>query len=420
MAFIGVRLVTRVTHHFFEGDMKAISGTNLEQAKSHNRRVVIEAVRTNGPLSRAAIARMTALTAQTVSNIVEELERSHLLVPSEAQKLARGQPIIPYTINPRGAYSIGLELGRQRASGVLTDLSGAVCARIERHVEHPDPQRAMPALQSIVEDLQQAFVFDRNRLLGVGMALPGRYADGGTTSLSPLNLPGWQGFPVGHELEQRVKVPVLVENDATAAAIGERLHGVARGLGSFVYLFLAGGGGIGAGMFLDGHLYKGSRNNAGEIGHIIVEPQGKLCSCGKRGCLDRYISLTVAYEFMGIANAEELSPDDLDALIARGGEGLDAWLDQAVQPLRQTVDFLELAFDPQTIVLGGSISTSLMRRLAERLEPLHTPIDPNQKRTLPRVMIGMTGKDTAILGAAALPIFSETNPRFDVLQKPLG
>ncbi|MHC2221037.1 putative NBD/HSP70 family sugar kinase [Rhizobium leguminosarum] len=420
MAFIGVRLVTRVTHHFFEGDMKAISGTNLEQAKSHNRRVVIEAVRTNGPLSRAAIARMTALTAQTVSNIVEELERSHLLVPSEAQKLARGQPIIPYTINPRGAYSIGLELGRQRASGVLTDLSGAVCARIERHVEHPDPQRAIPALQSIVEDLQQAFVFDRNRLLGVGMALPGRYADGGTTSLSPLNLPGWQGFPVGHELEQRVKVPVLVENDATAAAIGERLHGVARGLGSFVYLFLAGGGGIGAGMFLDGHLYKGSRNNAGEIGHIIVEPQGKLCSCGKRGCLDRYISLTVAYEFMGIANAEELSPDDLDALIAKGGEGLDAWLDQAVQPLRQTVDFLELAFDPQTIVLGGSISTSLMLRLAERLEPLHTPIDPNQKRTLPRVMIGMTGKDTAILGAAALPIFSETNPRFDVLQKPLG
>jgi predicted NBD/HSP70 family sugar kinase len=173
-------------------------------------------------------------------------------------------------------------------------------------------------------------------------------------------------------------------------------------------------------MFLDGHLYKGSRQNAGEIGHIIVEPHGRLCSCGKRGCLDRYVSPTVAYEFMGIANAEELLPDELDALIAKGGEGLDAWLDQAVQPLRQTVDFLELAFDPQTIVLGGSISTSLMQQLAERLEPLHIPIDPSQKRTIPRVMIGMTGKDTAILGAAALPIFSETNPRFDVLQKPLG
>ncbi|QSY97164.1 ROK family transcriptional regulator (plasmid) [Rhizobium bangladeshense] len=400
--------------------MKAISGTNLEQAKSHNRRVVIEAVRIHGPLSRAAIARMTALTAQTVSNIVEELERSHLLVAAEAQKLARGQPIIPYSINPHGAYSIGLELGRRRASGVLTDLSGAVCARIEHQVEHPDPQRAMSALQAIVEELQQAFAFDRDRLLGVGIALPGRYADGGTTSLSPQSLPGWQDFPVAHALEQRVGVPVLVENDATAAAIGERLHGVARGLGSFVYLFLAGAGGIGAGMFLDGHLYKGSRNNAGEIGHIIVEPHGRLCSCGKRGCLDRYVSPSVAYEFMGIVKPEEFSPDDLDALIAGGSEGLEAWLDQAVQPLRQTLDFLELAFDPQTIVLGGSIPTSLMHRLAERLEPLHDPIDPGRTRTLPRIMIGMTGKDTAILGAAALPIFSETNPRFDVLQKPVG
>jgi len=401
--------------------MKPISGTNLEQAKSHNRRVVIEAIRSSGPLSRAAIARMTALTAQTVSNIVEELEKSHLLVAAKAQKLARGQPIIPYSINPQGAYSIGLELGRQRASGILTDLSGAVCARAERHLDYPDPDHALPALAGIVEDLQRTFAFDRDKLLGVGMALPGRYADGGVTSLSPENLPGWQRYPVGHELERRVKVPVLVENDAAAAAINERLHGVARGFSSFVYLFLAGGGGIGAGMFLDGQLYKGNHSNAGEIGHIIVEPHGRLCTCGKRGCLDRYISPSVAYELMGIANAAELSPDELDSIVAKGGDGLERWLEEAVPPLRQTIDFLELAFDPKTIVLGGSAPTSLMRRLAGRLEPLHIPLDPTVKdRTVPRVMLGMTGKDSAILGAAALPIFSETNPRFDVLQKPFS
>ncbi len=399
--------------------MKIISGTNLEQAKSHNRRVVIEAIRTNGPMSRAAIARMTALTTQTVSNIVEELARSHLLMPMEAQKIARGQPIIPYTLNPTGAYSIGLELGRRRAAGVLTDLSGAVCARIERHVDRPGPAEAMPIFAAIVRDLQLAFSFDRDRLLGAGIALPGRYADGGVTSLSPLNLPGWQDFPVASELERLVDLPVLVENDATAAAIGERLHGVARGLGSFVYLFLAGDGGIGAGMFLDGHLYKGSRANAGEIGHIIVEPHGRLCSCGKRGCLDRYVSPSVAYECLGIEDAQELDPDELDAMIAANGRGLEVWLEQAVQPLRQTIDFLELAFDPQTIVLGGSAPTSLMTRLTERVEPLHIPVNPSEKRTIPRLMIGATGKDTAILGAAALPIFSETNPQFDVLQKPL-
>ena len=399
--------------------MKTISGTNLEQAKSHNRRVVIEAIRTNGPMSRAAIARMTALTTQTVSNIVEELARSHLLIAMEAQKIARGQPITPYMINPAGAYSIGLELGRQRAAGVLTDLSGTVCARVECHVDRPGPTEAMPVLAEIVRDLQEAFSFDRDRLLGVGIALPGRYADGGVTSLSPLNLPGWQDFPVASELERLIGLPVLVENDATAAAIGERLYGVARGLGSFVYLFLAGDGGIGAGMFLDGHLYKGSRANAGEIGHIIVEPHGRLCTCGKRGCLDRYVSPSVAYECLGIENAQELDPDDLDALIAANGHGLTTWLEQAVQPLRQTIDFLELAFDPQTIVLGGSAPTSLMTGLAESVEPLHIPVNPTEERTIPRLMIGASGKDTAILGAAALPIFSETNPQFDVLQKPL-
>jgi predicted NBD/HSP70 family sugar kinase len=399
-------------------DMKAISGTNLEQAKSHNRRVVIEAIRTNGPLSRAALARLTALSTQTVSNIVEELEGSKLLKAGTPQKAARGQPVTPYSINPNGGYSVGLELERHHAVGVLTDLSGSVRARIERAVDRPTPGEAIPILAGIAADLQTSFRFDRSRLLGVGIAMPGRYASEGVTSLSPVTLPGWQNFPVASELHRLVGVPVLVENDATAAAIGERLYGVARGLSSFVYLFL--GGGIGAGMFLDGHLYKGSRNNAGEIGHMIAVPNGRLCTCGKRGCLDQYVSLGTAYEHLGIRNPDNGSLEELDTLIENAGTSLDAWLDAAVEPMRQTIDFLELAFDPQTIVLGGSMPPSLLRRLALRLEPLPEPVNPSAERAIPRIMVGATGRDTAILGAAALPIFSETNPQFDVLQKPLA
>jgi predicted NBD/HSP70 family sugar kinase len=398
--------------------MKAISGTNLEQAKSHNRRVVIEAIRTNGPLSRAALARLTALSTQTVSNIVEELEDARLLKAGAPQRAARGQPITPFSINPDGAYSVGLELERHHAVGVLTDLSGRVRARIERAVDRPTPTEAMPILAAISKDLQESFRFDPRRLLGVGIAMPGRYASGGVTSLSPVTLPGWQDFPVAAELHRLVGVPVLVENDATAAAIGERLYGVARGLSSFVYLFV--GGGIGAGMFLDGHLYRGSRNNAGEIGHMIAVPNGRLCPCGKRGCLDRYVSLGTAYEHLGIDNPDSRSLEELDLAIEKAGTSLDTWLDATVEPMRQTIDFLELAFDPQTIVLGGSMPQSLLERLALRLEPLPVPVNPTAEREMPRIMVGATGRDTAILGAAALPIFSETNPQFDVLQKPLA
>jgi len=396
---------------------KAISGTNLEQAKSHNRRVVIEAIRTSGALSRAAIARLTALSSQTVSNIVEELESAELLRPEPTLKGARGQPAVPYTINPDGGYSIGLQLDHQLLVGVITDLSGTVRARIERRVDRPTPAQAMPLLAAIADDLMREFRFDRSRLLGIGMSMPGPFGVEGMTSVGPTALPGWQDFPIAEELQRLTGIPVTVENDATAAAIGERLYGVARNLNSFVYLFL--GTGLGAGLFLNGHLYKGSRHNAGEIGHMIVAPGGLKCECGKRGCLERYVSLRAAYDFLDFPDPDHGSPDRLEQLLAEGDPQLDAWISAATGPLRQAINVLELALDPETVVVGGFMPESILEILVGRLEPLQLSVSTTAERTVPRVLVGAAGKDTSVLGAAALPIFSETNPQFDVLQKPV-
>jgi predicted NBD/HSP70 family sugar kinase len=397
---------------------KAISGTNLEQAKSHNRRVVIEAIRTNGALSRASIARLTALSSQTISNIVEELERTELLRPEATLKGARGQPAVPYSINPDGGYSIGLQLDHQLAVGVVTDLSGTMRARVERPVDRPTPAEAMPPLAAIAAELITTSRLDRTRLLGIGMSMPGPFGVEGLTSVGPTALPGWHDFPVAEELQRLTDIPVIVENDATAAAIGERLYGVAKNLDSFVYLFI--GTGLGAGLFLNGHLYKGSRHNAGEIGHIIVRPGGLACDCGKRGCLERYVSLRAAYEALDLPDPDHASPELLEELLARGDSRLDAWIADAVDPLRQAIDVLELALDPETVVLGGFMPLPVIEALASRLEPLHLSVSATSARTTPRVLVGAAGKDTSVLGAAALPIFSETNPQFDVLQKPFG
>jgi predicted NBD/HSP70 family sugar kinase len=397
---------------------KAISGTNLEQAKSHNRRVVIEAIRTNGALSRASIARLTALSSQTISNIVEELERTELLRPEATLKGARGQPAVPYSINPDGGYSIGLQLDHQLAVGVVTDLSGTMRARIEKNVDRPTPAEAMPLLAAISAELIATSRLDRTRLLGIGMSMPGPFGVEGLTSVGPTALPGWHDFPVAEELQRLTGIPVIVENDATAAAIGERLYGVAKNLDSFVYLFI--GTGLGAGLFLNGHLYKGSRHNAGEIGHIIVRPGGLACGCGKRGCLERYVSLRAAYETLDLPDPDHASPELLEELLAKGDSRLDAWIADAVEPLRQAIDVLELALDPETVVLGGFMPLPVIEELASRLEPLHLSVSATSARTTPRVLVGAAGKDTSVLGAAALPIFSETNPQFDVLQKPFG
>ena len=338
--------------------------------------------------------------------------------PEPTQKGTRGQPAVPYSINPDGGYSIGLQLDHQLLVGVITDLSGTVRARIEQRVDRPTPEQAMPLLAATPIELMRDFRFDRTRLLGIGMAMPGPFDVEGMTSVGPTALPGWQDFPLASELRRLTGITVTVENDATAAAIGERLYGVARHLNSFVYLFI--GTGLGAGLFLDGHLYKGSRHNAGEIGHMIVRPDGLECGCGKRGCLERYVSLRAAYESLALPDPDHASPELLEDLLARGDGRIEAWIATAAAPLRQAINVLELALDPETVVLGGFMPLAVIERLAGQLEPLPLSVSTTRERAIPRVMIGAAGKDTSVLGAAALPIFSETNPQFDVLQKPLG
>lgn len=387
-----------------------VAGTNLGHAKSHNRRVVIEAIRVNGPLSRAEIARITALSSQTASNIVEELVAADFLIAEPTRKHARGQPAIPYAINPQGAYAIGLQLDDQLLIGVITDLRGTICARAVRPVRNPTPDEAMPALAAIVAELRATFIPPVSRLLGIGLSMPGPFGVAGRTLAGPPALPGWDDFPITEELERRTGLPVILENDATAAAIGEHLYGVAREARSFVFLFI--GTGIGAGLFLDGNIYKGRNHNAGEVGHIVVVPDGLPCPCGKRGCLERYASLESAYGFFGL-------PADSrpEALLALPPEKIDAWLETIIPALHRAIDGLELLLDPEAIVLGGFMPPSMLERLAALLQPHLIPATRGRPDTVPRVLVGAAGQDTSVLGAAALPIFGEFTPQFDVLLK---
>lgn len=393
--------------------MKSVSGTNLEQAKAHNRRVVIEAIRAHGAMTRSELARLTALTVQTISNIVAELVSAHMLMAGEPRTLPRGQPVTPYSINPDGAYSIGLELERDHAAGVLTDLSGAVRAKLEKPAQRPGPDEALPLLSGIVDELIALAGIDRGRLLGAGIAMPGRYREEGTPSLSPVALPGWQDYPVAARLGERLGLPVLVENDASAAAIGERLYGAGRGLSDFAYVWI--GMGISSALVIDGRLHRGRHRNAGEIHHLIAVPGGRTCLCGKQGCLGAYLALGALHEAIGSESEEAVL-----AAIASDDPAVAVWAETAAEPLRQLVDLYELAFDPATVVIGGSLPPALLERLIGALDPLHPPVDPDAPRDMARVMMGAAGRDTSLLGAAALPVFSETNPQFDVLQKPVA
>lgn len=387
------------------------SGTNLEHARVHNRRVVIEAVRLHGTLTRAELARMTALTPQTVSNIVAELQQMALLTSHEPRRAAgRGQPAVPVSLNPASAWSIGIHLDHQTLIIVLVDLTGEIHFRRLILVQKSQPGATFARIAEVVQEIKALPGLDWSRVLGIGVVMPGPFGVEGISSTGPTTLNGWEGVDVASELGRISGLPVTLENDATVAAIGERFHGVARQLNSFVYLYI--GTGLGAGIFTDGHIYTGHAHNAGEVGHIVVQPGGRACYCGNQGCLERYVSLQAAYEFCGLDPYRAL-PEDLLAVEA---SLFDRWVETALPSLRQAINLLECVFDAETVVVGGMMPAPLLEKVLARLPPLYQSV---RGRYLPamRVKMGMTGTDTAALGAAALPIFDEFNPQFQALMK---
>ena len=393
---------------------KPTAGTNLEHARSHNRRAVLEAVRLGVSLSRADIARKTSLTIQTISNIVVELEEKGLLLAGANHRNPRGQPSVPYSINPSGGYSIGFHIARHGVIGVLTDLMGNVLAQHEVAANPIDPIEATPIVVAMKNSLIKESKIPLSKLLGIGVALPARFDLGTLSTEGPTALPGWNDATSRATFAETLGTQVIIENDAVAAAIGEHHYGLARGIDSFVMLYVDEG--LGAGLFLNGHLFKGALSNAGEIGHMIVEPGGRQCPCGNRGCLERYVSLVAAHEFISTHAPNELpkNPSEIDRLSV---DKLAGWFLDAGPRLATAINILETILDAETIVIGGLASKEIIEQLIASADPLPVSASARPNRTLPRIIAGTAGRNATALGAAALPIFDEMNPRFDILLK---
>lgn len=395
-----------------------LSGTNIEHTRSYNRRVVLEAVRRHGPISRAEIARLTSLAAQTVSNIALELQRGGLIRSEGRRRIGRGQPPVELSINPEGGYTIGLQLDHRRLSGVLVNLAGEVRERSDAAIGRAAPDIALPCMAKTVETLLRRAGVAGDRVLGAGVVMPGPFDVDSLTSVGPTTLPGWRGVDPARLLSKAIGLPVLVENDATAAALGERLHGAARHLRTFFYLYV--GVGIGAGLILDGQPYRGAWGNAGEFGHIIVASGGTQCFCGNAGCLERYASLHSAFAAMRAAGHDVGTTEELAAMAAAGDPTMTGWIASAATHLRLALNAVENLLDPEAILIGGDLPETISQALIDRIEPLMPSVSARRGRDWPRLIRATAGAEATALGAAALPIFDTMSPSFSLLFKNGG
>ncbi len=347
---------------------------------------------------------MTGLTPQTVSNITAEFVDTGLIREVGRRKGGKGQPALEYAVDGEGAYTIGVHLDQQRIVGIVVNVLGEIVERAQVLVASQNPEQVLGQVERVVETLVPSHTLRRNRLLGVGVVMPGFFERGVFVSYGPLSMEGWLDFPVGEKLSRRLRLPVYVDNDATAAAVGESLYGWGHQLRSFVYIYF--GLGVGGGIIVDGQPYAGVHQRAAEVGHLIVNPGGKVCACGSRGCLERYISLFSAYEAFlhSESELEAATPEYLLAEFEKGNPALERWLEDAAYYLRIAVNQLENMLDPGGVVMGGVLPGPILTALIDKVRPLKPSIVSRSGSDLTRLAQGKVVVDTPSIGAAALPM----------------
>src|SRR5919108_1685310 len=251
-------------------------GGSQSGVRLYNERLVLSLIRRYGSLPKAEIARVTGLSAQTASVIVKQLEADGLLLRQRPQRGRIGQPPVPLSLNPDGAYSIGLKVGRRSADLVLIDLKGNVRASQHRTYRYPEPAATLAFVREGIEELQHDLKpAQRARISGLGIATPFELWNWEKEIGAPNDvLQVWRAFDLVGEVAKISTWPVQLCNDATAACAAELSFGIGSRYRDFVYFFI--GSFIGGGIVLNGMLYQGRTGNAGALGSMPVTGEGPL------------------------------------------------------------------------------------------------------------------------------------------------
>jgi predicted NBD/HSP70 family sugar kinase len=325
------------------------SPVRQSSVRAHNLALVLQTVaNSTDPISRASVAGATGLTRATVSALVDDLVTGALLVErAPAPRAGAGRPAVGLVVASDGPAGLGLEINVDYRAACVVDLAGTVRHRLVEPGDQrlADPRTAIDGLGRLAARARALAEADGLTIAGAALAVPGLVAEGGVVRIAP-NL-GWQDVTVG---DLPGGLAMTVDNEANLAALGELdLGGLPR---DFVYV--SGEIGIGAGIVLDGALYRGSRGWSGEIGHIPINPDGPACRCGARGCLEQYAGQEAV---LGAAGAGDVAA--LASAAAAGQPAALAALTAAGAALGMAVATVVNLLDVRTIVLGGSYASLL-------------------------------------------------------------
>jgi predicted NBD/HSP70 family sugar kinase len=329
----------------------------LRWLRDRNRERVLGTLRERGRISQADIARITGLSRTTVHTLVSELKDSGILHEVEAgvPDSRGGRPAVLLMLQDSSLAVVGIDFGHSHVGVAVADIGHNVLAerRCDLDVSH-DARAALDAAARMVDEVLAEAQVERKSVIGAGIGIPGPVDRAQGTVGSATILPGWIGLRIGSAMQDRLAMPVEIENDANLGALAELTWGAGRECSNFAYVKVATG--IGAGLVIGGRLLRGASGTAGEIGHTTLDEAGALCYCGNRGCLETVASGPAIIELVGLINGEVPNLSQIVDLAAAGELRCHRAIADAGHEIGVAIAGLCNLINPQRVVVGGLLS----------------------------------------------------------------
>lgn len=363
-----------------------------------NRLRVLDAVREHGTLTQVEIAGVTGLSAATVSNLVKELDGAGMV--QLAPSIRNGRRATQVSIATSGGLLAAAVFGDRDIRVAIANGPGGIVSQKRMplpadHAADEGMSRAARLVQELVEGVGRGMSDLRSFVVGLPAPIDTVSGQVGSEGV----MPGWRGVAVGPAMEDAVQVPVLVDNTANLAALGEFKMGALQGVSTGVFLKVSYG--VGAGLIIGGELFRGSAGTAGEIGHITIDENGPLCRCGNRGCLDTFVGAGAVLSALRATHGT-LTLKDVIARALAGDPGCRRVLEDSGRHLGVAVAGVVNLLNPEVVLLGGQVARVGEVVLAPMREAIERCAIPSAAATV-EVRVGdLPPEEADVRGALAL------------------
>jgi predicted NBD/HSP70 family sugar kinase len=405
-------------------------GSNQTGLRQFNERVVLQAMRLHGALPKAELARLTALSTQTVALIVARLEQDALVHKHAPLRGKIGQPSVPIALNPDGAFSFGVNIGRRRLDVLLIDFTGVVRQRASLAYRFPEQEVVFPAIAAEVARMRAALPAAlRARLQGVGVAAPLQLDRWHALMGTPPGQAGcWERQDIAARIAADTGLPVRFAKDTAAACVAELVAGRGRSVKSFLYLFVDTF--IGGGLVLDSQLYAGLHGNAGAVGSLPLAVAGGTGDDAGPGAVGAAAGAGAAQpaQLLSVASLlgleQRFSQAGLDPTAATDERAMQApwlahsavWAEQGGGAIAMALASANCLLDLDGAIVDGSCSRALLELLLEAVTAALRRYNWEGARC-PQVLAGTIGADARALGGALLPLYVNFAPDPEVFLK---